>query len=209
VTPLLHEKIEIPVLTAEGRQQLICGLSTRWPNSLNRSWVEALRDRNDVTSAMVDAVDFAASARQKWHFYFQRGMTVSSVDQLRQQISSEPRGERLGMCYAIAGWQRQNMYLGLALFRRTWCNHISLDFLAVHPDLLKTSRRVQGVGLALLYRVYLIAKEVNAKKIWLETTDSSVGYYEHLFHLDHLEDLLIVPLSEFERCIASRFAENR
>ena len=79
--------------------------------------------------------------------------------------------------------------LGVAWCRRTWCNHLVLDFLAVHPALNDPVGGYRGLGSAMFIGIAVVAGKINCHLVWGEATESSCTFYQKLLGgtpvLDH------------------------
>jgi N-acetylglutamate synthase-like GNAT family acetyltransferase len=120
-------------------------------------------------------------------------------------IRADPKIDVLALIAAEATWTTRDPRLGLCAFRRTWSNSIVVDYIAVHPMLLQTDSEVSGIGTAMLYATANIAKKIGAERVWLETTDSSVGYYQYLFAEAVDKDLLVISTEDFYNRIHEYF----
>lgn len=152
----------------------------------------------------LDAVEFIESVINKWALYEDKGRTVGSLEEMKRSVTHDREGEMLGVLTASADWYENGSVVGFCQFRRTWCNNVVFDFLGVHPSLLAMApRAISGVGTALLYRLGLVAKNLNATVVWAETTDTSARFYARLFNLSPLADLLVIKAEDFLRPLAS------
>lgn len=88
------------------------------------------------------------------------------------------------------------MPVGLAYCRRTWCHHLALDFLAVHPRALERSGRVSGVGSGSVFGLVRLANALNIPRIWGEATVNSASFYESLLAVSSVQDLFIIEAAE-------------
>jgi hypothetical protein len=74
------------------------------------------------------------------------------------------------------------------MLRRTWCHHLFVDFLYIHPDLAGKQMPVTGVGKALLLAACALARDLKIQLVWAEATKGSHRWYEDLLGckvLDH------------------------
>lgn len=190
------------VIRVADRQQLLaeCAFATlpdlkeiaAWPRQIRRP-------RNQLTE---DALEFAKLARERWLFNRSKRRTASDLTALRRKIAAGRTAEVALLCVAKAEWAKRRI-LGIALLRRTWCNHLVLDFLATHPLYLSEGPdRIKGIGPGLLFALSIVASAIHAKALWAETTDTSAPVYQKIFALQEVKDLLIVDapqLSEFRK----------
>lgn len=87
---------------------------------------------------------------------------------------------------------------GLCLFRRTWCNNIAVDLLAVHPrEVVSERERFKGLGPCLLWYVAEFAAELEAESLWLEATQNSAPAYQRMFELENVKDLVVLNRNEY------------
>lgn len=152
-----------------------------------------------------DSVEFLESALSKWRLYEARKRTAASKGQLMRLISKAPAIDALAILSVRAPWANLGKSLGICQFRRTWRNSIVIDYLAVHPSLLKPPKIISGVGTALLYAVAVVANNLSATRLWLETTDLSANYYSVLLGTDKMSDLIIVPTPLFYAMLRKYF----
>ena len=142
---------------------------------------------------VADAHEFAVIAGKRWYWYEKYGYALSSLEALHSRIAKSSRSE--GVMFAVLKVPGTSNVLGLALFRRTWYNHVSLDYLTANP---KSIGHVRGIGLALMSFVCSIALEIGSDGIWLETTPSSAERYKKWFPLAEVRDLLIIDKAQFD-----------
>ncbi len=90
----------------------------------------------------------------------------------------------------------RDLPVGLAYCRRTWCHHLALDFLAVHPRALDPSWRVSGVGSGIAFGLVRLANALNIPRIWGEATVNSATFYESLLAVSSVQDLFIIEAAE-------------
>ena len=93
-------------------------------------------------------------AAKRWRHYLTAQTVAHSPDQLSELIDDGPEGEYCFHLKVTADWFPAS--LGGAMVRRTWCHHLILDFLFVHPTISGRKRNVRGVGLS-LFRVRPLA----------------------------------------------------
>lgn len=162
----------------------------------------------ESTDRQRDSVEFLESALSKWRLYGARQRTASSEHQLIRLIAKDPAIDALAILSVRAPWANLGNSVGICQFRRTWRNSIVIDYLAVHPSLLKPPKRISGVGTALLYSVAVIANNLGATRLWLETTDLSANYYSALLGTDKMSDLIIIPTTQFYATLLSYFTDQ-
>ena len=138
-----------------------------------------------------DALEFARLATKRWRYYGKTSQVIESIAAIRNITSRIPHDEVAFILVARVKWFKSSSILGLALCRRTWCGHIYLDFLSVHPSIVgKMEPRIRGIGAGMLYGLCEIAGQCGSPVIWGETTGSSVSFYRKAIGdtamLDHL-----------------------
>ncbi|MBX7210785.1 MAG: GNAT family N-acetyltransferase [Verrucomicrobiaceae bacterium] len=164
-----------------------------------RSW-RATKD--SVSYAMADALEFGKLAGKRWRYYLKRNEAALSFDELKAGIDKVPQAEIGFLVIAKATWSPGPKMLGVAWCRRTWCNHIVLDFLAAHPSTLGPARGYAGIGTALLYYVAEIAGQIGAPLVWGEATALSAPFYRRVLNsndiLDHffVRDTMVAKMRE-------------
>ena len=64
------------------------------------------------------------------------------------------------------------------MVRRTWCHHLIVDFLFVHPRISGQLEPVRGVGLSILQGICCLATILGCQRVWGEATRDSAPFYE-------------------------------
>ncbi|MEQ1933860.1 MAG: hypothetical protein ABL962_08275 [Fimbriimonadaceae bacterium] len=147
-----------------------------------------------------DAKEFAQLAAKRWRHYRDTDTAAMSLAELRQMIKDDPHGEYCFHLKITADWFPAS--LGGAMARRTWCNHLMIDFLFAHPQICSRVVNVKMIGLNLLRAVCLIAKALDCKRVWGEATHDSAAFYQ--YHLGApIEDMFIL-----EKPVIHQFAVN-
>lgn len=127
---------------------------------------------------MADALEFGKLAGKRWRYYLKRNEAALSLAELVKGIGKDSQAEIGFLVVAKATWSPRPKMLGVAWCRRTWCNHIVLDFLAAHPGTL--GRGYGGIGTALLYSVAEVAGKIGASLVWGEATSLSAPFYRRV-----------------------------
>ena len=173
--------------------------TTRWrvPRILDEG-AAALRFR------ATDARELAMLAAKRWRHYRISATTAHSLEQLQQLIAGNSEGEYCFHLKVTAEWFPAS--LGGAMVRRTWCHHLMLDFMFVHPSISGRRVDVRGVGLSIFQSVCLIAKCIGCPLVWGEATRDSRTFYQKQLHrivLDRFE----IESGEIEK-LAAQFAPH-
>jgi hypothetical protein len=200
--------MQVPVRADGHSKQMTIEFADAMPASLIGEWSAALDAGS--TGPEWDSVEFLESAVSKWALYERKGRLVRSLEELQARVEQHPQGEMLGVLIASAGWYRHGAVAGFCAFRRTWSNNLVFDFLGVLPSLLvPATRDLSGVGTGLLYGIGRLSVALDAGLIWAETTDTSAAFYERLFNLGSLGDLLVVNPEVFLKPLASAIETPR
>lgn len=154
-----------------------------------RSWRTA---KTPVSDAMQDALEFGKLAGKRWRYYLRRNEAALSLAELVKGIGKDAQAEIGFLVVAKATWSPGPKMLGVAWCRRTWCNHIVLDFLAAHPATL--GRGYGGIGTALLYSVAEVAGKIGAPLVWGdEATALSASFYQRVLSSADILDHFFIP----------------
>ena len=148
-----------------------------------------------------DAVDFARLATKRWRYHRQNGHTATHARELREAGARQSSEELAFLLLARAAWSTRSPILGLAHCRRTWCGHVFLDFLSVHPRIVAQQQPIiKGVGAGILYGLCELAGQCGIPVIWGETTTSSVAFYRKALGGAPLLDNLTITGPLLEHC---------
>ncbi len=136
----------------------------------------------------MDAVEYAGLACKRWDFYVQQDRAISTVQALKK--ARDAGGDEFAFLTVVKFPAHKKAETGgLCLFRRTWCNHLVVDFLAVNPIYLKGGKYpLSGIGAALLLGVIEMAQVFDCGMIWGEATRESAGNYEAFFGIGNVTD---------------------
>lgn len=168
----------------------LCQLKT-WRN---------LELRSDSPHAR-DAIEFSKLAAKWWRYYDRQGASAQSLKELKHKTTREPTREFAFLVLARADWLVDASVLGLCCCRRTWCNHIVLEFAAVHPMVLDdAARNIRGIGTGMLHSLICIADEIGAKTVWGEATENSAPFYEKVLAIPRVGDHFFITGATMERC---------
>lgn len=144
--------------------------TTRWRVPRTLAETPAMQTR------AADARELAMLAAKRWRHYRTTHTLAYSLDQLVQLIAAGPEGEYCFHLKITADWFPTS--LGGAMVRRTWCHHLMLDFMFVHPSISGRKVNVRGAGLKLFQSVCLIAQTLQCPILWGEATRDSSPFYQ-------------------------------
>lgn len=152
-----------------------------------------------------DAADLAKLAKERYVADTDVGqLYISAATDVQNHIESEPQCEIGGFILLKCDWFQDSDVIGLCHFRRTWCNHIVVDYLAKHPLTLGRQRedqyKVGGIGPALLCFVSRIAMTHSCNLLWGEATNTSWTFYKEFFTLDEVKDLFVISHEKIAKC---------
>lgn len=160
----------------------------------------------DTDTKRRDAVDLAQIAIDSFvaHTRIQQ-IYVKSVEEIANHpVKGDEHVEVAGFVLLKCDWFPDSGVIGICHFRRSWCNSIILDYLAVHPFIAKPldgyPHIVSGAGSALLWFVSDIARRYKCGRVWGEATHGSRSYYKHMFDLPDIEDLILAPKLHYLVC---------
>lgn len=151
---------------------------------------------NAASQTVKDAVEFTRLAAKRWRYYSEAGEAVESLAGLRQASAGNKRCEVAFILIATATIGSREIPIGLAYCRRTWCHHLALDFLALHPRTLDEQEQITGVGSGIVYGLVKLAKALRIRRIWGEATVHSAPFYERLLGLAPILDLFVIESRE-------------
>lgn len=129
-----------------------------------------------ATANARDAIEYAPLAGKRWRYYAGRNEAARTLEDLINR--SKGTEDEIGFLLAgRANWQSApSKTLVFAWCRRTYCNHLILDFLAAHPAAQESS--YGRLGLAMLLSLSFIARRIHCPLIWGEATKGSAKLYE-------------------------------
>lgn len=171
------------------------------------AFIDEWRDKlgADTETKRRDALEMAQLAIDSFLAHSQvQQIYVNSVEEIAIQIKADEHVELAGFVLLKCDWFPDSGVIGICHFRRSWCNSIILDYLAVHPFIAKPPDKyphmVSGAGSALLWFVSDIARRHMCGRIWGEATHGSRSYYKRMFYLESVEDLILVPPLNYLEC---------
>ncbi len=125
-----------------------------------------------------DSVEYAQQARGRWKFLREQGLAPGSLNEFEDAVRREPHAD-LGFALLLASsiYDDHQQANGFAFVRRTFCNHLFLEFLAASPS---TEKTIKGVGTQLFLTLALLARRWRAAELWGECTVVSTSFYSGL-----------------------------
>jgi hypothetical protein len=151
------------------------------------------------TAPATAAGEFAALAAKRWFYYTREGATVAGLDELRAAIKRNERAEIAFLLVASAEWAARYKFLALAYCRRTWCHHLVLDFLAVHPGASFSNQQIRGLGTGMIFGLANLADALGVERIWGEATASSAPFYERVLRTRPVLDSFFIGRKAIRR----------
>lgn len=162
-----------------------------------RRYHEGLSTFSEESSkAIREAVEFTRLAAKRWRYYSRIDEAAESFAELLREVRREPRCEIAFIMVATISQGRRDVPVGLAYCRRTWCHHLALDFLALHPRALNSAWPVSGIGSGIVFGLVQLAGALNIRRIWGEATANSAPFYEKLLAVSPVQDLFIIEARE-------------
>jgi hypothetical protein len=163
------------------------GFLREWKRSLGR----------DTHPKRVDAVNFASLACKRYQAHAPLENYAGRPEDLRDYVRDNPNSEVASLVLMRCGGFPESKVIGLAHFRRSWCNNLILDYLSSHRWIAEPppgyNIEVNGVGLGLMYLVCATAIENKCEAVWGEATQNSCEFYQKVFKVDSVRDLLYIP----------------
>ena len=150
----------------------------------------------ESSTVIREAVEFTRLAAKRWRYYSRTDEAAESFAGLQREIRRNPKCEVAFIMVATIRQANRDLPVGLAYCRRTWCHHLALDFLALHPCALARNRRVSGVGSGIVFGLVQLANALNIPRIWGEATVNSAPFYEKLLAVSSVQDLFVIEATE-------------
>jgi len=150
----------------------------------------------ESSTVIREAVEFTRLAAKRWRYYSRSGEAAESFANLQREIRRDSKCEVAFIMVAAIRRENRDLPIGLAYCRRTWCHHFALDFLALHPRVLRQSCRVSGVGSGIMFGLVQLANAFAVPRIWGEATVSSAPFYEKLLAVHRVQDLFVIEAPE-------------
>jgi hypothetical protein len=152
--------------------------ASRWrlPKALNNLKKPTVEQLDRIQKAK-DGIELAQLAAKRWRHYVEGNTAATSTEGLHELIESNPTGEFCFFLTISADWFPGRI-LGEVMLRRTWCHHLFMDFLYIHPTIAGQTATVRkGIGFALLTSVAATAKFFDIPLVWGEATETSSTWY--------------------------------
>ncbi len=116
-------------------------------------------------------------------------------------VARQPQAEVSLLLVVQADWFAPSLILGLAQCRRTYCHHLILEFLSVHPAIVGGSfPTVRGVGAGILYSLAELAGLLGMPLVWGEATAHSAPFYAHTLGAAKITDHFFIRGRTLARC---------
>ena len=148
-----------------------------------------------------DILEFAHLASKRWRYYRRSIATATSLKSFDSIVAREPQAEASLLLIVRADWFVRSRILGLAQCRRTYCHHLILEFLSVHPAIVGgAAPRVRGVGAGILYSLAELAGLVGVPLIWGEATAHSAPFYVKTCRLSRVQDHFFIRKKALAFC---------
>lgn len=160
-----------------------------------QSWQRAAKGIANPSAR--DSADLAKAAFAKWIRCRRERRAANSLREAVDLVRNNPH-EEVGMLVLAKSTLAGAAMAGVCHFRRTWCNNVMVDFLAVHPREVRSEQsRFKGLGSCLLWYVAEFADELEAETLWLEATQNSAPAYQRIFGLEAVKDLVVLSRSQY------------
>lgn len=191
--------LELPVEFNKKRVIAKVEFSNQRSSEFLAEWNACLGE--DKNPLRVDAVTFARLAVHRVAAHFDIQPYAGNSWDIADHISVDKYNEVGCFVQLKCDWFPDSGVIGVSHFRRTWANNIILDYLATHPSIVRPPSdsypyRIRGVGRALLYFVCKIAMQNNCGYLWGEATQLSNTFYEKMFELAPVADLIHAPTAK-------------
>jgi hypothetical protein len=188
------------VSTPQGKRPVEFKFATNADLRLLRNWKSKASLRSN--SHVQDALEYSRLASKRWRTYFKGKRIVTSVADLRNAMAQNPRAEIVFVLVAHAPWHPSSAILGFCFCRRTWANHIIIDFAAAHPNAIRAvGGQIRGVGAWMIYSLAHLARELGITLIWGEATENSAAFYQTVLNVSNVTDHFFIFGATFEHCL--------
>jgi len=188
------------IVSSEGRRRfvnLVFGTPMDMRGLLR--WRTSAATRSDPQ--VRDAMEFRKLATKRWRYYLKGNEAATSLAGLKQAVRANASAEVGFLLMAKASWQPAIPVLACCFCRRSWCHHLIVDFLAVHPKVLAGRHGpIRGVGTGMIYSLVGLADALGIATIWGEATKNSAAFYEKVLHLPKVMDHFFVQGETMQYC---------
>src|SRR5207244_2172791 len=151
--------------------------------------------------AVRDTLEFARLASKRWRYYRRSIATATSLADCNAAIQHDSHAEVSLLLLVCADWFPSSSVLGLAQCRRTWCHHLLLEFLSVHPRIVGgIVPQVRGVGSGLVFGLAELAGRLGMRMVWGEATAYSAPFYAKTLGLVEVLDHFFISGEVLEHC---------
>jgi len=188
------------IVSIEGRRRFV-NLVFGTPMDMRglMRWRTSATERTDPH--VRDAIEFRKLATKRWRYYLKGNEAATSLSGLKKAIRANPTAEVGFLLMARAPWHVPAPVVGCCFCRRSWCHHLIVDFLAVHPKVLAgAGGRIRGVGTGMIYSLVGLVDSLGIGTIWGEATKNSAPFYERVLNLSQVTDHFFVQGETMEHC---------
>lgn len=170
-----------------------------------KSWriSQKLKKNPVLMNRAMESRELSRLAAKRWRHYRESDTFAQDFKELRRMIARDPHGEFCFHLKVTAAWMPGT--LAGAMVRRTWCHHLMIDFLFVHPDICGKLVGIRTMGLQILQSVCYLARELGCKRVWGEATHDSAPFYIRQLGRE-VEDYFAIEKAEIS-LLANRFLE--
>lgn len=169
---------QLSIQTPSGPQQVRLEFGRVGDDAEIKNWKAPRKHTRPDLAA--DSIELARLAGKRWRYYLRRSEAATSMEDLLQKIEANSASE-IGFI-VIAKPVDKSVFstLAVAWCRRTWCNHLVLDFLTVHPALNDPAGGYKGMGFGMFIGIAVVAEKLNCHLVWGEATQTSCTFYQKL-----------------------------
>jgi hypothetical protein len=156
--------------------------------------------KRDGSPKKTDAVELAKLAVRRWTEGLSKGRAARNLQDIKDRIVDNPRSEVAVLLVAEAERlsSQRGAIVGFLHFRRTWCNNICVDYLAVSPSIAgEPTSPFGGLGSGMVYSIATAAGELGVRIIWGEATQNSLGFYNKIFDKNKRQDRFSVRRRDY------------
>jgi len=155
-----------------------------------------------LVQKIYDAIEFARLACNRWRYYHRQGATAKTLAELDRVTGEHFNAEVAMVLIARPAWKSPILTLGIAYLRRTWCNHLFLEFFATHPQVIVRRREeIKAVGDAMLHQIIALAETLAAPCVWGEATEQSHSWYERHLEIEDVRDHFFIEDEAMQHCL--------